>query len=189
MPEQTWGALLDVPRVARALPGASIEEGGAGGVYRGSMTVKLGPVTTEYRGVAELLEVDDDTRVATFLVKGREERGHGTASATIRNRVTPADGGTRVTVETDLEVTGRAGQLGRGLMEDVAAKLLDEFAARLGSQVLAPGPERGAPASQPAEALELGRAARGALLARRAARGATTALGAVIGFLLGRRQR
>ena len=79
--ERTWPLLLDVPRVGGALPGAQLEPDPAGDSYRGTMKVKLGPVTTEYAGTARLGDVDEDERVASFYVQGREARGQGRASA------------------------------------------------------------------------------------------------------------
>jgi uncharacterized protein len=134
--EQTWSLLLDVPRVVRALPGATVEPDGVEGVYRGALKVRLGPVAMEYEGTARLEDVDEDEHVASFRVEGRERRGHGGATATIVNRLLPAEGGTRLVVETDLSVTGRAAQLGRGLMENVAAGLLERFAQGLETVVL-----------------------------------------------------
>jgi hypothetical protein len=134
--EQTWSLLLDVPRVVRALPGAAVEPDGVEGVYRGSLKVRLGPVAMEYEGTARLEDVDEDEHVASFRVEGRERRGHGGATATIVNRLAPTEDGTRLMVETDLAVTGRAAQLGRGLMEDVAAGLLERFAQGLETAVL-----------------------------------------------------
>ena len=163
--EETWRTLLDVPRVARALPGASIEADGAEGVYRGTMRVKLGPVTTEYTGAATLEDADEDERVATFRVQGREARGHGTATATITNRLVPAEeGATRVIVETELAITGRAAQFGRGILEDVSGRLLEQFASRLEAEVL--GGDAGVPAPVKEELLDVGSAAWGPLLRR-----------------------
>jgi hypothetical protein len=159
--EQTWRTLLDVPRVASALPGATIEPDGNGG-YRGRMKVKVGPVTVEYAGTARLEEVDEDAHVASFYVQGSGSQG--IASATITNRVEEADGGTRVVVDTDLRVTGRAAAFGRGLLEDVAARMLAEFAQRLEAEIVAPGPQpatRSRPGTRtgPEETLDLGAAA------------------------------
>ena len=134
--EQTWRTLLDVPRVASALPGATIEPGGDAGVYRGRLSLKIGPVTAQYEGTARIEEVDEDAHVASFYVQGAG--GQGSAAATITNRLEQTDGGTRVVVETDLQVTGRAASFGRGLMEDVSARLLAEFARRLQQEIIAP---------------------------------------------------
>jgi carbon monoxide dehydrogenase subunit G len=171
--ERTWETLLDVPRVASALPGATIS--GSDGDYRGTMKVKIGPVTAEYAGTARLEEVDEDGRSATFYVQG--SGGQGTAAATIVNRVEEAEGGTRVIVETDLRVTGRAAQFGRGLMEDVSARMLDEFAKRLEDEIA------GRAAASPAlEALDVGSAIWAPLRSYLPA----FAVGALAGYLLGR---
>jgi uncharacterized protein len=144
---RTWETLLDVERVAGCLPGASIEPVGEDGMYRGSMRVKVGPVTMAYSGTVRLADVDADQHVASFDARAKETKGAGTAAAVIRNRLEPAGDGTHVVVETDLNVTGRAAQFGRGLMEDVASKMLADFAGRLEQLVL-----EGAPAAQaPAE--------------------------------------
>jgi uncharacterized protein len=174
--DETWRALLDVPRVARALPGATIEPEGVEGGYRGALKVKLGPVTMEYEGVARLLDVDEDDHVATFHLQGRETRGPGGATATITNRLADENGSTRVVVETDVAVTGRAAQFGRGLMEDVAGRMIEQFATRLEREVLAGEPEPAAvlPSNRllpgeggsGEEALDLGPAAWASLLRR-----------------------
>jgi uncharacterized protein len=183
--EETWRTLLDVARVVRALPGASIEADSVEGVYRGSMRVKLGPVTAEYTGAATLEDADEDERVATFRVQGREARGHGTATATITNRLVPeVAGGTRVIVETELDITGKAAQFGRGILEDVSSRLLDQFASRLEAEVL--GGDAGAPAAKE-EVLDVGSAAWGPLLRRY---GWIALLGAaVLGLTLAARSR
>jgi uncharacterized protein len=153
--ERTWSLLLDVPRVVRALPGATVESDAAEGAYRGALKVRLGPVAMEYEGVARLEDVDEDEHAATFRIEGRERRGHGGATATIVNRLLPDEGGTRLVVETDLAVTGRAAQLGRGLMEDVAGSLLEQFAVGLERLTLGGEGEAAAPAAE----LDLGAAA------------------------------
>jgi carbon monoxide dehydrogenase subunit G len=130
-PERTWETLLDLPRVARALPGATIGGEPEAGAWRGTMKVKLGPVTTEYAGSARVQDVDEDERVVSYRVEGREARGQGSAAATITTRLAGEGAGTRVVVETDLQVTGRQAQLGRGLMEQVAGSILGDFAGRL----------------------------------------------------------
>jgi uncharacterized protein len=143
---RTWETLLDVERVAGCLPGASIEPVGQDGMYRGSMRVKVGPVTMAYSGTVRLADVDADQHVASFDARAKETKGAGTAAAVIRNRLEPAGDGTHVVVETDLNVTGRAAQFGRGLMEDVASKMLADFAGRLEQLVLAGAPAAHAPA-------------------------------------------
>jgi carbon monoxide dehydrogenase subunit G len=185
-PGRTWETLLDVPRVARALPGATIEDEVQSGAWRGAMKLKLGPVTTEYSGTARVQDLDEDDRVASYRVEGREVRGQGTAAATITTRLQPADGGgTHVVVETDLQVTGRQAQLGRNLMEDVAGAILGEFAGRLERELRGEPP----PAGDAPDALDVSHAVRGAVAERAALFGAGVLAGAVLGFLAGRALR
>jgi uncharacterized protein len=162
--ERTWQTLLDVERVAGCLPGASIEPVGEDGMYRGSMRIKVGPVSVSYSGTVRLADVDADDHVASFDARAKETKGTGTAAAVIRNRLEPAGEGTHVVVETDLNVTGRAAQFGRGLMEDVAARMLGDFAGRLEQLVLegplaaeaTAGEPEPAPAAPKEESLDVG---------------------------------
>jgi len=140
--QETWEAIVDVQRTANCLPGASVEATDEAGVFAGRMRVKLGAVITEYSGIARVLEIDEDSRTISFDVEGRELRGHGTAAATITNQLTEDGQGTRVTVETDLNVSGAQAQFGRGLMADVAGAMLDKFALRLEQEIVS-GPVAG----------------------------------------------
>lgn len=129
--ESTWEALLDIERVASCLPGAAIEGVDGDGTFRGRMTLKLGPMTVDYRGTAVIQDVDDDTHTAAIMVRAQESNGSGGASAVIENRAEETTGGTQVSVVTDLQVTGRVAQFGRGIMEDVAHSMMQQFAQRL----------------------------------------------------------
>lgn len=149
---QAWSALLDVPRVARALPGATVEGDAGPDGYRGRMRVKLGPASAEYTGLARLDDVDDDEHRASYRVHGREIHGQGEAEAVIHVAAVPDGAATRVRVDTELAVSGRQAQLGRGLMEDVAAGVLDEFAARLSDALTGVAPASSADASEPFDA-------------------------------------
>ena len=152
--EPTWHTLLDLPRVARCLPGATIEPVSEDGSYQGSMRVKVGPVTMDYKGVATLTEMDEAARVATFNVQGKELRGQGTASATIRNSLVAEGDSTRVLVETELSVTGRPAQFGRGIMQDVAGSMLADFAKSLSEMMASVPAVEGSAAPPPAPAAE-----------------------------------
>ncbi|MFL5818817.1 MAG: SRPBCC family protein [Conexibacter sp.] len=134
--QQTWAALLDVERVASCLPGATIEPVGEDGAYRGQMKMRIGPVSVQYGGTVRLAEVDEDSHVTVFRAQAKETKGTGTATATIRNELSEQDGETRVVVATTLDITGRPAQFGRGMMQDVAGRMLDDFAARLQQLVL-----------------------------------------------------
>jgi carbon monoxide dehydrogenase subunit G len=182
--DRTWDTLLDVPRVARALPGATIDPEGDAGAWRGTMKIKLGPVTTEYAGTARVQDVDADDRVASYRVEGREARGQGSAAATITTRLAPGagGGGTRVVVETDMQVTGRQAQLGRSLMEDVAGSILGEFAGRLEKELTGEGLSEHEASG---EALDVSGAVRGAMVERIG----IFAFGALLGIIIGIRIR
>lgn len=151
--ERAWETLLDIERVAGFLPGAKIEPSSEEGVYQGTMRVKVGPMIVNYRGTARLVRADDTEHVADIAVQANDTKGQGTASATIRNRLEPTDAGTRVIAETDLSITGRQAQFGRGIMQDVAGRMLTDFAKRFESYLLTGDTE------QPAAA-DNGRAAR-----------------------------
>jgi uncharacterized protein len=151
--ERAWETLLDIERVAGFLPGAKIEPSGEDGVFRGSMKVKVGPMVVSYEGTARLASVDEAARVAQIEVRAKEAKGQGTAAATITNTLVQENGRTRVIAETDLQVTGRQAQFGRGIMQDVAGRMLGDFAARLEAYLagddgaVAAGPAGGAPAA------------------------------------------
>lgn len=128
--EQAWAVLLDVERVAPCLPGATLDIF-EGDEFTGRMKVKVGPITVTYRGSARFEDVDKDTHTLTIQASGKEARGSGTASATVKAHMTTGDGSTTVTVETTFNVTGRPAQFGRGVMAEVGAKLIDRFADNL----------------------------------------------------------
>jgi uncharacterized protein len=184
--ERTWPLLLDVPRLGRALPGASIEPAGPDGGHRGTMRLKLGAVTAQYAGTARLEEVDEDAHVARFQVQGREAAGQGTAAATIVSRLREAGARTHVVVETDLRVTGRQAQIGGALMEDVAAGVLDRFAEALERELAG---QSAAPAEGGDDALELGGVMAKALAERAALVAAGLAAGFALGLAIGRGRR
>jgi uncharacterized protein len=137
-PDRVWKALLDMEGVAGCLPGATIEATDQENHYKGSMKVKIGPMTVSYQGTATLSEVDDAARRAVISLSAREAKGQGTALATITNLVEESDGGTRVRAETDLRITGAQARFGRGVMEDVAGRVLRDFSSCLERQVTGP---------------------------------------------------
>jgi carbon monoxide dehydrogenase subunit G len=138
--EQAWAVLLDVERVAPCLPGASLDIF-EGDEFTGRMKVKVGPITVTYRGSARFENVDKDAHTLTLQASGKEARGAGTASATVKATLTPGDGSTTVFVETSFTVTGRPAQFGRGVMAEVGAKLIDRFAANLAQLLAEPAHE------------------------------------------------
>ncbi|CAN5254857.1 hypothetical protein BH18ACT4_BH18ACT4_10360 [soil metagenome] len=124
--DEAWALLTDVERIVPCMPGAQLQEV-EGDEYRGVLKVKVGPMTAEYKGKAILLDSDADARWAVLRAEGRETRGQGNATATVTTSIGPEGDGTRVTVVTDLSVTGRVAQFGHRVMADVSASLLGQF--------------------------------------------------------------
>ena len=140
-----WTVLTDVERIAPCLPGAELQEI-AGDEYRGLVKVKVGPITAQYKGTAKFIEKDDATHRAVLRAEGRDTRGQGNASATITATLEPAGDGTSVRVVTDLTVTGKVAQFGRGVLADVSVKLLGQFVDCLEHDLLAGAPAAEEPA-------------------------------------------
>jgi len=128
--DDAWAMLTDLERVAPFMPGARLE-GVEGEEYRGVVKVKVGPITVEYKGTARMLEKDGVGRRAVIRAEGRESRGQGNASATVTATIRPDGDGTIVLLVTELTVTGKVAQFGRGVMADVSTNLLGQFAGRL----------------------------------------------------------
>ena len=133
--EDTWAVLTDVERIAPCLPGAKLQEV-EGEEHRGVVKVKVGPITAEYKGVAAFTEKDDSSHRAVLEAKGRDTRGAGNASAVITAQLAAVDDNTTsVTVDTDLTISGKVAQFGRGVMADVSAKLMGQFADNLAAML------------------------------------------------------
>lgn len=128
--DQAWALLTDIPAIAPCLPGASLTSS-EDGVHHGRVKVKVGPVTAQYQGTAEFTERDDDAYRATITAKGRDVRGAGHAQATIQAQLTAEGERTRVLIDTDLTISGKVAQFGRGVMDEVSQKLLGQFATCL----------------------------------------------------------
>ena len=131
-PDQAWDVLLDVKTIAPCMPGATVDEVD-GDVVNGRIKVKVGPVSLTYKGTAKFIERNPETHVVVIDAAGKETRGAGTASATVRASLAPetSGSGTEVTMHTTMNVTGRPAQFGRGVMVEVGGKLVEQFAANL----------------------------------------------------------
>lgn len=132
--DTAWEVLRDIERIAPCMPGATIESVD-GEDFTGRVKVKVGPMQITYRGEASFVEVDDTAHRAVIDARGRETRGSGTANATITAHLATEAEGTRVEVVTDLAVTGKPAQFGRGVMADVGEKLIGQFADCLAEQL------------------------------------------------------
>ena len=128
--DRVWDVLTDVERIAPCLPGAQLQEV-EGDEFRGVVKGKVGPITAQYKGAASFVERDDAGYRAVLRAEGRDTRGAGNAAADITALLEAVDGGTRVTVTTDLTATGKGAQFGRGVMADVSRKLMGQFADNL----------------------------------------------------------
>jgi carbon monoxide dehydrogenase subunit G len=132
-PEEVYRLMLDVERVAPCIPGAEVTGRNEDGSYDARVTVKLGPVSMSYRGTVAIDAHDDSARTAALRAKASEARGQGTAQATMAMAVEPAEagGGSRVSVSTDMLVTGRVAQMGKGIMQDVATRMIGQMARNM----------------------------------------------------------
>ena len=166
-PEQAWQALLDVEQVAPCMPGATVDAFD-GEVISGKIKVKVGPVQMTYAGTARFTEKDEATKTVVLEASGKETRGSGTASATVRSSLQDEGGQTRVLVRTSMTITGRPAQFGRGVIAEVGGRVIGKFATNLAAQLSGEGtpaaaastpaanPEASAPeASTPAEATQV----------------------------------
>jgi carbon monoxide dehydrogenase subunit G len=134
--ETAWAVLTDIERVAPCMPGAELREIDED-EFRGVVKVKLGPITAEYRGKASFLELDRESLRAVLQAEGRETRGQGNAKAKIVANLVPNGDSTTVGLNTELSVTGRVAQFGRGVLADVSNKLLGQFVDCLEESLLA----------------------------------------------------
>jgi carbon monoxide dehydrogenase subunit G len=125
-PPEAWKVLTDVERIAPLLPGAQLQEI-EGDEYRGIVKVKVGPVTAQYKGTATFLERDEAAGHMVLKASGRDTRGQGNATATVSVTMAPDGAGTKVNVVTDLTITGKVAQFGRGVMAEVSGKLITQF--------------------------------------------------------------
>ncbi len=136
-PEKAWPLLLDVERIAPCLPGAKLTEVTDAETFKGRASVKVGPVALAFDGVARLCDVDTEARTARLEAKGADTKGRGGAEAEARFALVPEVGGTRVTVVTDLSMSGGVAQYGRasGLMQEIANQLVAQFAQNLATEL------------------------------------------------------
>ena len=133
--EEAWKVLLDLERIAPCLPGAQLTEV-EGDEYRGTVKIKVGPITAQYKGVAQIVEADEANHRVLLKAEGRDTRGQGNASATVTATLVGDGASTTVNIDTDLNITGKVAQFGRGVMADVSSKLLGQFADNLKKDVL-----------------------------------------------------
>lgn len=142
--DDAWALFMDLERVGGCFPGATVTEVTDDG-FSGTVKVKVGPISLLYTGTGSFVAKDDQGHRAVIEAKGKDKRGNGTAGATVTIQLSPDGGGARADVVTDLAVTGKPAQFGRGVMQDVSDKLLGQFIAcierQLGGEPAAAVPE------------------------------------------------
>lgn len=137
-PDDTYALMTDVERVAPCIPGATITGKREDGAYDALVTMKMGPMSLTYKGVIEIVEQDDAAKTAVMRAKATEAKGQGTAQATLTMNISDAGNGkTNVKVGSDILVTGRVAQMGRGIMTDVAGKMVGEMAKAMEATLVA----------------------------------------------------
>jgi uncharacterized protein len=194
---KTWEVLTDVERVAPCLPGATLLSVN-GDEFTGAVKVKVGPITVSYNGNAAFLEKDAAAQRVVLKANGKETRGNGNAAAVVTAQLKDEGDATSVVITTDLTISGKAAQFGRGVLGDVAGNLIAQFARALEADILggapstttAPTAEAQSAASQPAAAdsVDLLKVIAVPMAKRFAPALAALAAGGVIGFLLGRKR-
>lgn len=144
--EQVWAFLDDVPSVATCMPGAQLTRAVDASTYEGLVKVTIGPLAMNYTGTVSIDERNEDARTVSMLASGRDRRGSGTAKAYVTARLTPDRDHTQLHINSDVQLTGRAASLGRGV-QDVSSKLFAEFTERLASELQDSQPTNGAPSA------------------------------------------
>jgi carbon monoxide dehydrogenase subunit G len=134
--DRLWELLNDVARIAPCVPGFTLKEA-VDPHYRGVMKVKVGAITVQYDATIEFVERDEEARRVVMAVHGKELRGPGSVDATVTSSLVDQDGATRAEMVTDVQLTGRVAQFGRGIIGDVGSRITEQFVSRLNEQLAA----------------------------------------------------
>lgn len=157
-PIEAWPVLMDVERIAPCMPGATLTELVDEKTFKGTVSVRLGPVALTFAGEASFEDIDDTAHTANVKAQGRDPKGRGGANATVAFRLEPSDTGSKVLIETDLTLSGSVAQYGRGvgMIQSVASQLIGQFAKALEEEIAtdkttedAPAAEEAAPVAAP----------------------------------------
>lgn len=191
-----WEVFTDVERVAPCLPGATLLSVD-GDDFTGAVKVKVGPITVSYKGVATYQEKDAAAQRIVLKAEGKETRGNGTAAATVTAQLKDEGDATTVVITTDLAISGKAAQFGRGVLADVSGNLIAQFARSLEAELLggapastsAPSTEAATAAAQPADSVDLLKVIAVPVAKRYGPAVAAAAVAGAVGFLVGRRRK
>lgn len=194
--DSTWNLLTDLPKVARCMPGAYLDEV-VDGEFRGGLSTRIGPISAKYRGVASFTEHDEVGHRAVIEAHAREEKGNGSARALITAVLKPDGDGTVVDVSTEMAISGKAAQFGRSLLVEVSTRMVEEFVRRLETMIegsdgtLGTGYQREASFDDEVEQLDVARTIVLPMLRKAAAPVATVVaavfVGVFVGVVIGRR--
>lgn len=163
-PDRVWAFLTDPYQVASCLPGAAITEKLDDHTYLGTITVKVGPVVASYKGTIRFKRLDPERWEAELVGQGQDVRGKGGAEMRMQSRLHPKDGGTEVTVASEVNISGILAQMGRGMIESVSNQIFQQFAAAMQQKL--EGAQSGGPEAKPLDALSLGAKAVGQAMGR-----------------------
>ena len=147
--DEVYAALLDVERVAPCMPGAEVVEKTGDDAYKVAIKVKVGPMSMTYKGDVQIVERDDAAKTATLRAKAKESRGQGTADAHVHMALAEEGDGTHATLETDVALGGRVAAMGRGVIADVSARLVQTFAGNLAEMLEGGGTAERRPTAWP----------------------------------------
>jgi len=149
-PEQVWSFLIDPERVARCLPGAAITGKLDDKTWQGTMTVKVGPVSSSYKGKVAFEKLDPASRTAEIVAQGQDVRGRGGADLRLTSTLAQkAPGETEVTTTSRVNITGILAQMGRGMVQDVSDQMFQIFSQRVRAELESAAPAAAAPAAPP----------------------------------------
>jgi len=152
--DEAWKILMDIERIAPCVPGAELTEIVDDKTFKGKVSVKLGPVALTFNGRSSFEEIDEDAKSARLTAQGNDMKGRGGANAKVAFHMEDAEGGARVVINTNLQLSGAVAQYGRGvgMVKDLAQQIIDQFAENLRNNVIAPAVETAAPSAKSADA-------------------------------------
>ena len=164
-PDAAWKTLMDIPRIAPCMPGAELTEVVDAQSYKGKVAVRMGPVVLAFAGTAKFEERDDAAYTARVRAQGADAKGKGGANAVVNFRLEPSAVGSKVLIDTDLNLSGSVAQYGRsaGMIQTIGAQLINQFAKALEKQIAASTPQASANPAVAAEAARPAAAAPGAV--------------------------
>jgi carbon monoxide dehydrogenase subunit G len=136
-PERAWKTLMDIPAIAPCMPGAELTEVVDADTYKGKVAVRMGPVVLAFAGTAKFEERDDNAYTARVKAQGSDSKGRGGANAVVKFHLEPTGSGSKVLIDTDLNLSGSVAQYGRGvgMIQTIAAQLISQFAKSLEKQI------------------------------------------------------